>query len=223
MKNFLLLVLSFVVLTACAPAPDVVASQTANANTAIAANWTRTPTVTPLPTATRTPVPTPPEITVLDAFFYNTVDSAATSKVVLQQGEKYSVILSGTFSNWGPTQWTTSGMCWGISEPRPMFPSLNKGNGQVGADPYHFFGHPNQGGGCVNGQLVNEFAEKSEIMLSVDGQNYAILDPIIKEFREDHTYSYTVTGQGHPLSVKLDDTPLDDNYGQIFVIIAQIN
>jgi hypothetical protein len=44
--------------------------------------------------------------------------------------------------------------------------------------------------------------------------------PITARYRKDHTYLYEVTGQGYPLSVKLDDVLLDDNYGQILITIS---
>lgn len=222
MKNFLLLTLLFIVLTACGPSHEVTAGQTAIAGTNVASNWTKTPTATLTPTATITPTPVPPKIIVLDSFFYDTADESAASKVVLQYGKTYWIILSGTFSVWYSGQWAL-GMCWGTSEPRPMFPSLNKSNGRVGEDPFYAFGHPNQGGGCVNGKLVNASAGLSKIMLSVDEENFFIVNPTVNGYREDHTYLFSRVGQGHPLAIKLDDTPLSDNYGQIFVVVEQIN
>jgi len=62
------------------------------------------------------------------------------------------------------------------------------------------------------------------MMFGLDGGNYySIPVPTVAEYREDHTYTYEVIGQGYPLKVRLDDAPLDDNYGQIFVIIEKID
>ena len=218
-------------LVACQPSLQEVASQTANANTAIAMNWTKTlpatltPTATNIPTSTSTPIP--PKITILDTFFYDTVTTSAASKVVLQRNEKYWVILSGTYSHWAPQGWTGNRLCWGTSEPQPMFSSPNKRNGPVGSDPYHAFGEP---GGvwskdeCERRGLMLTSGPSSAIRLSIDGGiSFASPIPTIEEIRADHTYLYAIIGQGHPLTIKLEDSPLDDNHGQIFVIIEQIN
>ncbi len=60
----------------------------------------------------------------------------------------------------------------------------------------------------------------SPIMLSTDsGNNFCILVPLAASYREDHIYIYEMIGQGYPLYVRLDDAPLNDNYGQIFIAI----
>jgi hypothetical protein len=154
----------------------------------------------------------------LDVFFYDTVDLSSTSKVVLNEGQKYRIILSGTYSFWGPEQWTDQGVCIrGESEPLPMFPSPGKTNGPVGADPFYRFARPFYGA-CE--KLLDSSETVSPLMFSLDGgKNYSIPVPMAAKYREDHTYTYTVIGQGYPLKVRLDDAPLDDNYGQIFVVI----
>lgn len=58
MHRLLFLPLLAVFLTACGPAPEELALQSQQAATAIAANWTETPTATPSPTATQTPTAT---------------------------------------------------------------------------------------------------------------------------------------------------------------------
>jgi hypothetical protein len=55
-RNWLLSVL-FILASACAPSPEKIASQTAAAETTVAAAWTKTPTLTS--TATQTPTQTP--------------------------------------------------------------------------------------------------------------------------------------------------------------------
>jgi hypothetical protein len=158
----------------------------------------------------------------LDAFFYDTAGLSAPSKVVLDEGQKYRIIMSGTYSLWGPKQWTDRGVCIrGKSEPRPMYPSPYKTNSRVGADPYYHFARPFYGP-C---QYQLEPGETiSKMMFSLDGGNtFSIPVPVIAKYREDHTYTYEVIGQGIPLIVKLDDAVPGDNYGQIFVTIEKIN
>jgi len=129
--------------------------------------------------------------------------------------------MSGTYSLWIPEQWSDQGVCIrGKSEFRPMFPSPGKRNGQVGADPYYRFARPFYG----NCDYKIEPGETiSAIMFSLDGgRTFSIPIPVVPQYREDHSYVYEVIGQGYPLKVRLDDTPLDDNYGQILVMIDRI-
>jgi hypothetical protein len=155
-----------------------------------------------------------------DAFFYDTVSQNSTSQATLDKGQKYRVILSGTYSIWIPQQWTDPGVCIrGKSELRPMYPSPRKTNGRVGADPFFRFARPFYG---LCQYRLEPGETISKMMFSLDGgKNYSIASPLVAKYRKDHTYTYEVTGQGYPLKVRLDDAPLDDNYGQIFVIIEK--
>jgi hypothetical protein len=155
-----------------------------------------------------------------DAFYYDTVDQSSTSKVVLYQGQKYWINLAGTYSQWFPPQWTDSGVCIrGKAELLPMFPSSGKTNGMVGADPFYRFARPFYGP-C---QKITDASETiSPVMFSLDGGNtYSIAMPVIAKYRQDHAYRYEVIGQGYPLRVRLDDAPLEDNYGQLFITIEK--
>ncbi len=156
-----------------------------------------------------------------DAFFYDTITQNSTSKVVLREGQKYQIIMSGTYSLWVPEQWTSGGVCIrGNSETQPMFPSPMKLNGPVGADPYYRFARPFYGP-CQ--ELVDANETVSRMMFSLDdGKSYSIPNPVVAKYREDHTYTYEVIGRGYALKVRLDDTPLNDNYGQIFIAIEII-
>jgi hypothetical protein len=158
----------------------------------------------------------------LDAFFYDTVDQNSSSQAVLDEGQKYRITMSGTYSLWNPKQWSDAGVCIrGKSEPCPMFPSPLKTNGRVGADPYYRFSRPFYG--PCQWQLEPD-ETISTMMFSLDGgNNYSIPVPLSAAYREDHIYTYVVIGQGYPLKVKLDDAVLNDNYGQIFVTVEKIN
>jgi len=155
-----------------------------------------------------------------DTFLYDTNDQSSRSNVVLNQGQKYRITMSGTYSLWVPEQWTDNGVCIrGDSESTPMYPSPGKTNGPVGADPYYRFARPFYGP-CQNALEPGETI--SAMMFSTDGGlNYSIPLPIIAQYRRDHTYVYKVNGQGYPLNVKLDDAVLNDNYGQIFIMIEE--
>ena len=160
----------------------------------------------------------------LDAFIYDTADQSAGSEVTLKQREKYRIILAGTYSLWAPDQWTNPYICiWGKSEPAPMLPSLGKMNGRVGLDPFVVFARPFYRNDCNDPNLVPAVERISRIMISLDdGIDYAILSPVETGYRENHTYVYPITGEGYPIKIRLDDAVLDDNYGQIFVMIEKI-
>jgi len=99
-------------------------------------------------------------------------------------------------------------------------PSPGVTNGQVGADPEFRFAHPNQSGGCSNGELFSSNDGVSWIRFSLDnGIDFPNPYPINKNYRDDHTYEYSVIGRGYQLIVRFDDSKYDDNYGQIKIII----
>lgn len=158
---------------------------------------------------------------LLDGFFYDTVKPSAASHAVLEFGLKYRVTLSGTYSLWVPQQWTDRGVCIrGPAGRQPMYPSPHKTNGPVGADPYFNFARPFYGR-CQ--PLLDRAETISPLLFSLDGGvNAALAVPLYPKYRPDHRYEYQVTGQGHPLSIRLDDVPLDDNYGQIYVTLEKI-
>ncbi len=159
----------------------------------------------------------------MDAFFYDTVEQNAGSAVTLKQREEYRIILAGTYSLWIPNQWTDRGVCiWGKSDPGPMVSSPGITNGRVGLDPYAVFARPFYRNDCYDPNLVPVNERISRIMISLDGGvDYAILTPVETGYRENHTYVYSVTGEGYPIKIRLDDAVLDDNYGQIFVMIEK--
>ncbi len=158
----------------------------------------------------------------LEWFFYDSVNQSSTSKTVLSMGQKYRVTMAGTYSIWFREQWTSPGVCIrGESEPLPMFPTPLKTNGPVGADPYYRFARPFYGP-CQEPTDSSEMI--SPIMLSLDGGNtYSLAVPVVAKYREDHTYTYVVMGRGYPLKVRLDDVPLDDNYGEFIILIEKID
>lgn len=160
----------------------------------------------------------------MDAFTYDTVSQSAGSAVALKLREKYRIILAGSYSLWAPDQWTNPYVCiWGKSEPGPMLPSPGRINGRAGLDPFVVFARPFYRNDCQDPNLVPVAERVSLIMISLDGGiDYALLTPQESGYRVNHTYVYTVTGEGFPIRVKLDDAVMDDNYGQIFVMIEKI-
>lgn len=94
---FLMLLLAFFSLTGCGPSQEQIVAQTATAQTAVAALWTATPTVTttvtstPLPSATSTPKPSftptqPPSQTPTPA------DDSGPRTTLTSQGVTFSLV-----------------------------------------------------------------------------------------------------------------------------------
>lgn len=92
-------------------------------------------------------------------------------------------------------------------------------NGPVGADPFYRFARPFYGP-CE--ELRDSSETISAMMFSLDGgKNYSIPIPKIAKYREDHTYTYEVIGKGFALIIELDDAVLNDNYGQLLIIVEE--
>jgi len=160
----------------------------------------------------------------MDAFTYDTVSQSAGSAITLKLREKYRIVLAGTYSLWAPDQWTNPYICiWGKSEPDPMLASPGRMNGRVGLDPFVVFARPFYRNDCYDPNLVPAAERVSRIMISLDGGiDYAILSPVETGYRENHTYVYPVTGEGYTIKIRLDDAVMDDNYGQLFVMIEKM-
>ncbi len=156
-----------------------------------------------------------------ESFFYNTEKPSASSKKVLTQGSTYRVTLAGTYSMWVKEQWTDAGVCIrGDYEIAPIFPTVGKVNGPVGADAYARFARPFYGP-CATTYEPGETV--SQIQFSSDGgATYKLAVPYSAQYRQDHTYTYVVNGHGYPLFIRLDDGVLEDNYGQILVLIEKM-
>lgn len=160
----------------------------------------------------------------LDAFLYDTADQNSASTIVLENEVKYRVILAGTYSLWIPGQWTDKGVCiWGKYDPSPLILSVGRPNGRVGLDAFAVYGRPFYRSDCADPNLVPAEERISRIMISLDGgADYAILKPVEAAYRQNHTYLYTVSGEGFPLNIRLDDAVLGDNYGQLLIMIERI-
>jgi hypothetical protein len=111
-----------------------------------------------------------------DSFYYDTDKPSASSHMVLTQGQSYRVTLSGTYSMWVRAQWTDAGVCIrGNFEIAPIFPTVGKENGPVGADAYARFARPFYGP-CATAYEPGETV--SQIQFSIDGGGtYALAVP----------------------------------------------
>jgi hypothetical protein len=150
--------------------------------------------------------------------------STATPLIV---GEHYDVIVTGTMSIWGATQWSAAGIQCGASEEQPLYPSPGVVNGPVGWDAETVFAVPPgvefYSFSCIPSQIpfLSTTHSPGGFETSVSGAGgFAHLTPIggnRSTPTAGHTYTYAVTGTGQSASFRFVDDPVTDDYG-IFMI-----
>jgi len=114
------------------------------------------------------------------------------SQYPLQAGWRYTLIISGTFSVWSPNDWIQQGVT-GPEEASPTYPSPDTASGMVGWDAEYAFAYPT---GYLNWSLP---FHQVAVQMSVDGgATWTHREPLRIGYRSNHTYFYTVVGQGAP-------------------------
>ncbi len=99
MKRFCIILLFTMLAAGCGPSPETIATETAMASTAIAANWTVTPTITSTPTST----PIPYDLTVLVEDEAGNPIEGAVITLLGAEGIENTIQLSDSM---GRTDWT---------------------------------------------------------------------------------------------------------------------
>lgn len=155
-----------------------------------------------------------------------TVASVLTGDV-LNDGEAYTVTVKGTYSAYNaalmaPTPPRGWAMC-GTPEDAPLFPSPGTTNGRVGTDAEFGFARPVTGKTCRARNQATVPKRYGLLRFSTDGGSTWFRPPVNEAGvapRADHTYTYSVVGEGHPLKAKLQDSNYADNYGRLVVTSA---
>ena len=151
----------------------------------------------------------PGETVMVDSYSSTTVIPYFTLNS-LTLGQKYTIIIKGTFSLWESVRWAEG--YEGITQATPMFPSPGTVNGPVGVDIEHAFAiptyfYPSWG----NPELPTGI---DVLRISLDnGASWIDLTPVDGTYSRSHTYQYNVTGLGLPLGIKVQDVYTSDNYG----------
>lgn len=167
------------------------------------------------PSPTPQPSPAPPPATVpgvgSETLMLNTSHGGVSSSFSLTPGGAYLVTVQGTWSDWNDR-------LNGKPEPDAMFPTTNtaRKSTEVGLDPDTEFARPSYGTGTPPQHWT-------QLEFSLDGQTWAHLEPEGGPYslpRPDHLYTYHLTGQGHPLGIRVHDSPLTDNYGALKIVIG---
>jgi hypothetical protein len=161
----------------------------------------------------------------LDSYsVHKAVAPVFTSDNALSSGQTYQVSVQGTYSAYnaalmapGQRGWT---MC-GTPIDAPLFPTPGVTNGRVGQDPAFIFATPEPGRGCPAKDL--RARRRALLAFSTDGGTTWLTptaDGAPSTPTTDHTYTYTVTGAGQPLKIKIVDSNYADNYGRLTIDIA---
>jgi hypothetical protein len=135
-----------------------------------------------------------------------------SSDTVLKKGVPYSLQVDGSYSWWKPEAWQE---VTGETE-EPQHPSLDTANGLVGMDITSLFALPTSYYSSYHpGSTLPIFRDVSYLQISLDGgNNWFRPQTVERQYQADHTYTFRIVGEGHPLQVQIGDSVTSDNYGQ---------
>jgi hypothetical protein len=155
----------------------------------------------------------------LDA--YRADDSPANvTGPFLEDSAQYMITIQGTWSFWFAVDWENHGVCRGVPEDMPMFPSPGTMNGPVGADAAWDFASINNFSDC--GDPV---PDDRDFDVSLDGGTTMVeiepVDPGVGPNAE-HSYTFMVTGAGDNIVFFLNDEKTVDNYGILMITISEV-
>ena len=157
-----------------------------------------------------------------DEISFNPLNTKASSNISLEQGQSYTVSISGTFSWWEARHWgvwtgsNASRVCGGRADRAPLYSSPGRTNGPVGNDAEFQFAYPYGSQGCDNSDPI-PFPIRL-FRFSLDGGNaFSWFEPIDRKYNSAHFYQYSVVGRGHPIVFSFEDSYYPDNFG-IFII-----
>jgi hypothetical protein len=158
---------------------------------------------------------------------FSTVDTTALDSrsatpatgPMLDNGVSYTVTVSGTFSPYRRSLMDGSTKGWkvcGSPESAPMFGT----GGPVGQDAQYIFARP-QSSHCDPKYTFPHKYGASAAALKFDTGDSSGFKALAPDpgtaYNLQHTYTYTVTGAGHPLQVRLEDSNYNDNYGVLHI------
>jgi hypothetical protein len=165
------------------------------------------------------------EILSLDAYQSpndGTAGPVSTSKT-LDNGAFYGVVATGTFSFYGPEQWSvppSKAIC-GTPEPAPQRPSPGRTNGKVGMDVETIFATPFQFDSCGG---FHPPVHWTSFQMNT-GSGFTHVEPVDGAHSTPnryHTYAYLIRGSGQPASFELQDADTTDNYGVVTILVQRL-
>jgi hypothetical protein len=203
----------------------------AGCNTAAPLPPTATPvpaTATPVPptptlTPTDTPVPPTPTITETpitpETILLSTRTNEVKSKMILVDGHKYTIRISGTFSNWDGAYWAQYGVCDGTPDAAPAYPIAGVAKSPVGQDAFYWYAYPKGPGSVGLCGKITPPTPATILKYSVEGGSNSFSYSPAPEYNTSHTYTITLIGKNFPLTVDLNDTDYLDNQGTLKIEI----
>lgn len=149
----------------------------------------------------------------IETFYADSTVETSQGNLVLEESKTYRVVITGTWS-----KWEDQNACGGTPENEIFFPSEDVNNGKAYMDASFIFAYP------VKSSLCSEDNPKlpvSSYLRYRNGDAWENLVPSLDKYRPDHTYEYLVDGHNQTLQIRLPDSILGDNYGQLKVQIYE--
>jgi hypothetical protein len=141
------------------------------------------------------------------------------STIILADQHKYTIKISGTYSNWDGAYWAQYGVCTGKPDTGAVYPIEGVGNSLVGQDAFYWYAIP-KGPGTKGfcGNFVPPSADKFLTFNTGGGATFFPYTPS-PAFDSKHTYVLTLVGKGFPLVIDLKDDYYQDNRGKLKIEI----
>jgi hypothetical protein len=149
-----------------------------------------------------------------DELFLVASSTAGVSTHPLLPGVTYRVVIQGAVSVWRPADW--SGVCAGAPFSAPLFPSPGI-SGPVGLDAEWVWAYPSVSPSlCPEGAPITPPPSARRLVLLQHG---SLPPPLESVMTSSHAYTYSITGTGTPVVFSIDDTPIEDNYGELRILV----
>lgn len=123
---------------------------------------------------------------------------------VLAAGSTHTVTVTGTVSDWN------GALTKGTPEPNATYPTtggLARKSTQVGCDAETIFAQPSN--------FSHTLGHWTQLQINT-GSGFKHVEPVGGPYTKPaagHSYTYRLTGEGQPLTIRWADSPLNDNYG----------
>ena len=145
----------------------------------------------------------------VETVFYDTpnANTPLTMSTTLESGNSYVLVAEGTYSLWNEA------LGVGSPEADAQFPGSTSGrvSTQVGLDMDTIFARPTDKTDPLGHSVLWTFSlDGGSTFAHVEPEGGPYSAPLV-----GHLYRYNLTGQGHPLVIKLNDINPPDNYGKM--------
>jgi hypothetical protein len=151
-----------------------------------------------------------------DVLFLPAASPTGVTTKPLLAGATYRVLIDGTVSVWKPADW--SNVCGGTPTRGPRYRSPGV-TGPAGTDAEWAFAWVGYSDTlCVGGAPVGPAPRpwRRVLFAARSGDTPASLPPPLEpHMTPSHAYTYSIVGAGTPGVFLFDDSPREDNYGEL--------